>query len=67
MLRLFEILQLQGLKLVKVKLFFYIEDKKVKNRVFPEEWYTVLADEFGADQVTQDFQPWLEVSITTPT
>ena len=31
--------------------------------MFPEEWYTVLADEFGADQVTQEFQPWLEVSV----
>ena len=50
--------------LIRVKLFFYIKETSVKNRVFPEEWYTVLADEFGADQVTPEFQPWIEVSIT---
>ncbi len=49
--------------LIKVKLFFYIKETSVRNRVFPEEWYTVLADEFGADQATPDFQPWFEVSV----
>ena len=48
--------------LIKIKLFFFADDKKLRARVFPEEWYTVLADEFGEDQVTRDFQPWIEVS-----
>lgn len=48
--------------LIKIKLFFYSDDKKLHGKVFPEEWYTVVADEYGEDAVSKDFQPWLEVS-----
>ena len=47
---------------IKVKLFFYCADKSIRARVFPDEWYTVMEDEYGPDQVTPAFQPWLEVS-----
>ena len=48
--------------LIKIKLFFYCSEKSVRGRVFPDEWYTVVADEFGTEEATPDFQPWLEVS-----
>ena len=47
---------------IRVKLFFYCESKTLRERVFPEEWYTVVAEEFGSDEANSDFQPWLEVS-----
>ncbi len=50
---------------IKVKLFFYCDDKKLRAKLFPDEWYTIVADEYGEDQVSQDFQPWLEVSLLT--
>ena len=50
---------------IKVKLFFYCDDKKLRAKLFPDEWYTIVADEYGEDQVSQDFQPWLEVSLST--
>ena len=49
--------------LIKIKLFFYCDSKAVREKLFPEEWYTVVAAEYGADQVSPDFQPWIEVSI----
>ena len=41
--------------LIRVKLYFYCEEKALRSRVFPEEWYTVVADEFGPDQTTPEF------------
>jgi len=49
--------------LIKIRLFFFSEDKKLHAKVFPEEWYTVMADEYGEDYVSKEFQPWLEVSL----
>ena len=48
--------------LIKVKLFFYCDEKALHSNVFTDEWYTVAAGEFGEDMVTRDFQPWIEVS-----
>lgn len=48
---------------IKVKLFFYCDDKKLRAKLFPDEWYTIVADEYGEDQVSQDFQPWLEFFV----
>ena len=48
--------------LIRVKLFFYSEEKSLRSKLFPDEWYTVMEDEYGADQVTRDLQPWIEVS-----
>jgi hypothetical protein len=39
---------------IRVKLFFYCDSKALRNRVFPEEWYTMMADEFDADDVDKD-------------
>ena len=41
--------ELDEMALLKVKLFFYCDQKAVRARVFPEEWYTVVSDEYGAD------------------
>ena len=48
--------------LIKIKLFFYCESKALGKNVFTEEYYTIARDEFGADMVTPEFQPWIEVS-----
>ena len=48
--------------LLKVKLFFHSDEKSMKARLFTDEWYTVMAAEVGEDQVSRDFEPWLEVS-----
>ena len=49
---------------IRVKLFFYSESKALRNKVFPEEWYHVVEQEYGADDTNKDvFQPWLEVSV----
>ena len=49
---------------IRVKLFFYCDSKTLRNRVFPEEWYHVVEQEFGTEDTNKDvFQPWLEVSI----
>lgn len=50
--------------LIRVKLFFFCDEKSLRAKVFPEEWYTVMADEYGSDQVNKDFQPWIEVCKT---
>lgn len=49
--------------LIKIKLFFYCDDKKLKAQLFTDEWYTIVADEFGEDQVSPEFQPWLEFHV----
>jgi hypothetical protein len=47
---------------IKVKLYFFTESKALKQSIFTEEWYTVMADEYEEDQVNKDkFEPWLEV------
>ena len=40
---------------IRVKLFFYCESKALREKVFPEEWYHVVAEEFGADEANPDF------------
>ena len=35
--------------LIKVKLFFFTDSKAMRAKLFPEEWYTVAAAEYGAD------------------
>ena len=35
--------------LIKIKLFFYCPEKSVRARLFSEEWYTVVGDEFGSE------------------
>ena len=40
--------------LFRVKLFFYTSNKSLKEKLFPEEWYTVMAAEYGEDQISTD-------------
>ena len=35
--------------IIKIKLHFYCQEKALRARVFPEEWYTVVGDEFGSE------------------
>ena len=39
---------------IRVKLFFYSESKALRNKVFPEEWYHVVEQEYGADDTNKD-------------
>ena len=48
---------------IRIKLYFYCSEKALRARVFPEEWYTVVGEEFGMEQATPQFQPWLEFSV----
>ena len=34
---------------IRVKLFFFCENKSLRAKVFPEEWYTVMASEYASD------------------
>ena len=47
---------------IKVKLFFYHDNKQMHNKVFPDEWYTVMEDEYP-DEVNRNMQPWLELEV----
>ena len=47
---------------IKVKLFFYSENKQMHSKVFPEEWYTVMEDAYPGE-VDQKMQPWLELEV----
>ena len=47
---------------IKVRLFFFTEDKKLSKDVFTDEWYLVTSDTYGNDEVSRDFQPWVDVS-----
>ena len=46
---------------IKVKLFFHCEKENLLKKVFPEEWYTVMKDQYGDEEVTTKLNPWLEV------
>ena len=37
---------------IRIKLYFYCSEKALRARVFPEEWYTVVGEEFGMEQAT---------------
>ena len=47
---------------IKIRLFFHGEAKKLHNQMFPEDWYIVAKGQYGEDEVSQDFEPWVEVS-----
>ena len=47
---------------IKVKIFFYNENKQLQNKVFPEEWYTIMEDQYP-DEVDRKMQPWLELEV----
>ena len=40
---------------IKVRLFFYSEDKKLMKDIFTDEWYVVTGGEYGEDEVSRDF------------
>ena len=40
---------------IKIKLYFYCQEKSLRARLFPEEWYTVVGEEFGSEQATPQF------------
>ena len=40
---------------IKIRLFFYSEDKKLAKDIFSEEWYVVTTDTYGSDEVSRDF------------
>ena len=31
--------------------------------IFTDEWYVVTGGEYGEDEVSRDFQPWVEIHI----
>ena len=47
---------------IKVKLFFFTESKQLHNKVFPDEWFTVMEGQYG-DEVSRTMQPWLELEV----
>ena len=47
---------------IKVKLFFHTERDQLLKKVFPEEWYTVMSDQYEGEEVSTKLNPWLEVS-----
>ena len=49
---------------IKVKLFLYTESKALREKIFPDEWYTVMKSVYDEDQgqtINRDMQPWIEV------
>jgi len=40
---------------IKIRFFFYSENKKLSKDVFTEEWYVVAGDTYGADEISRDF------------
>ena len=48
---------------LKVKVYFYTEDKQIRQRVFPEEYFIALEQEAGEDEtIDRNEPPSFEVS-----
>ena len=39
---------------IRVKLFFYCDSKSLRAKVFPEEWYVIVGEQYGSDGVDKD-------------
>ncbi len=48
--------------LIKIRLFFFCDEKSLHKKVFAEEWYHMANMTYGEENVSKDFQPWIEVS-----